>query len=419
MHIRLVGINHQTAPIAIREKVMINSEELPDALSVLRSYVPYAVILSTCNRTEIYTSDVDGQHGVEASLNFLRDKLGIPDVALRRYAYVFEDKAAAEHLFRVACGLDSMIVGEYEVLGQVGQALKAAKNSEMTDLPLRQVFQSAVRVGRRARTETGISKNAASSSSVAVDMATSIVGKLQNSKILVIGTGEAGMLVLKVARDRGASRIVIASRTKKRAAAVATTVGGTPTTLSNLAEELKTCNIVVACAGSHDWILDADRIEEVMNKRPELPLVIIDIAVPRNVEPAVQQIDNVYLYNIDDITEIADKNRRQREGEIRNVEEIIAAAVTKFVSWQQDFEVRPVISALMSKAENIRSAQLNRTLKKLPPLSDEQRYSLEAMTKSIVVKMLKNPIHYLKENGRGDYAEIVRELFRLDREKHS
>ncbi len=419
MYISLVGINHQTAPIAIREKVTISTEKLSDALSVLRSYVPYAVILSTCNRTEIYTSDVDGRHGREASLNFLGDRLGIPNVDLMRYAYIFDDKAAAEHLFRVACGLDSMVVGEYEILGQVRQAMETAKNSEMMDLPLRHVFQSAVRVGRRARIETEISKNAASASSVAVDLATSVVGKLQNSRILVIGTGEAGMLVLKVARERGASRIVIASRTKKRASAVATTMGGTPTTLSNIAGELNTCNIVVTCSDSRDWILDTDHIEEVMSKRPELPLVIIDIAVPRNVEPAVQRIDNVYLYNIDDLTEVADKNRRRREGEIRKVEEIIAVEVAKFVSWQQDFEVRPVISALMRKAENIRSAQLNRTLKKLPPLSDEQRYSLEAMTKSIVVKMLKNPIQYLKDNGRGDYAEIVREIFRLDKEKHS
>ena len=419
MHISLVGINHKTAPIAIREKVTISPERLHQELPVLRSYIPDAVILSTCNRTEIYASDVDGQYSRQASLNFLRDKLGIPEVDLGRYTYILEDEAAAEHLFCVACGLDSMVVGEYEILGQVREALEAAKNAGMTDLPLRQVFQSAVRVGRRARAETGISKNAASASSVAVDLATRAIGDIQNSKILVVGTGEAGILVLKVARERGASQIVIASRTKKRASVVATAVGGIPTSLSNIAGELNTCNIVVTCSDSGDWILDADRIEEVMSKRPELPLVIIDIAVPRNVEPAVQRINNVYLYNIDDLTEVADKNLRQREGEVRKVEGIIAAEVAKFVSWQQDFEVRPVISALMRKAENIRSAQLNRTLKKLPPLSDEQRYSLEAMTKSIVVKMLKNPIQYLKDNGRGDYAEIVREIFRLDKEKHS
>ncbi len=419
MRVSLVGINHQTAPIAIREKVAVSAEELHHSLSLLRSYIPQGIILSTCNRTEIYSTEGDRQRVREASLDFLRAQLDSPDADLLQYVYLLEDDKAVEHLFHVACGLDSMIVGEFEVLGQVRQALEVAEKAEMVDLPLRHVFQSAIRTGRHARKETGISKNALSVSSVAVDLATRVVGDLRKSEILVIGTGEAGRLVLKVAKERGAAQIVVASRSKERASALAATLGGIPTSLNNLPEQLKTCNIVVSCADAADWILDVPQMEEVMGNRPDLPIVIIDIAVPRNVEPAIEQIGNVFLYNIDDLTQISRLNRRQREGEIRKVKKIIAAEVAKFASWRQAFEVRPVVRALMRKADDVRRAQLNRTLKKLPPLSDEERYSLEAMTKSIVIKMLKNPIQYLKADGNDDYAEIVKELFQLDTEKRA
>ena len=417
MHISLVGINHQTAPIAIREKLAISTDGLHDSLLLLRRYLPHSIILSTCNRTEVYA--MDNNPADEAIINALNAMTGVSFVDLLPYIYLRKNETAFGHLFRVASGLDSMIVGEFEILGQVGQALEIAEKVRMVNLPLRYIFQSAVRVGRRVREETGISKNALSISSVAVDLAARVVSDLESCKLLVIGAGEAGSLVAKVAKDRGVSRIVVASRTQERAATLAATLGGTPVDLNNLAEELSSTNIIVTCAGAPERILDVHHVEEAIRKRPELPLVIIDIAVPRDVDPTVRQIGNVFLYNIDDLTEVSDLNRQQREGEIQKTREIIAAEVSKLVSWWQAFEVRPVISALMSKAENIRSAQLNRTLKKLPPLSDEQRYSLEAMTRSIVVKMLKDPIHYLKDNGHGDYAEIVRELFHLDKEHHS
>ena len=418
MRINLVGINHRTAPIDIREKVAVSADMFHHSLSLLRSHIPQGVILSTCNRTEIYTVDGDGQHAKEASLDFLRAQLDIPHARLLRYVYILEDTKAVEHLFHVACGLDSMIVGEYEVLGQVGHALEVAEKAKMVELPLRYVFQSAIRTGRRARKETGISKNALSISSAAVDLAARVVGDLKKSKVLVVGTGEAGRLVLKVAKERGASQIIIASRSKKRASALTAILGGTPTSLSNLKEELNTCNIVITCAGSRNWILDVDCVREAMASRPELPLVIIDIAVPRNVEPGVEQISNVFRYSIDDLANTTEMNLRQREGEIEKVEKIKATEVAKFVSWQQDFEVRPVIKALMRKADDIRCAQLERTLKQLPPLSDEQLYSLEAMTKSIVAKMLKEPMQCLKANGNGEHTDIVKELFQLETDKY-
>ncbi len=415
MNISLVGINHEASPVALREKVAISSEQLPDALSRLRHHLSCGIVLSTCNRTEIYTTYGDGRYAEKVSFNFLRAQADVPEVVLLQHVYFSKDEAAAGHLLRVASGLDSMIIGEFEILGQVGQALEAAEKAKMVNLPLRHLFQSAIRTGRRVREATGISKSALSVSSVAVELATRVVDDPKSCKMLVIGTGEAGRLVAKAAKDRGLSQILVASRTQERASTLATTLGGIPITLSNLAEELGTCDIVVTCAGAPRRILDSHRVKAAMKTRPESPLVVIDIAVPRNVEPAVAQIDNVFLYNIDGLTQISDLNRRQREEETQKVEKIIAAEVAKFVAWWRAFEVRPVVSALMSKAEAIRSTQLNKTLKKVHPLSDEERDSLEAMTKSIVTKILREPIQYLKANANTnkDYAEIVSELFQL------
>jgi len=414
-----MGINHRTAPIAIREKAVVRMGKLHDALPLLRAYIPHGIILSTCNRTEVYTANSDSRYAEEASLNFLKAHFDISETDLLQCAYFSKNEEAVEHLFRIACGLDSMVVGEFEILGQVRQALETAKEAGMVNLLLRHVFQSAIRIGRRVREETGISKSALSVSSVAVDLASRVVGDLSNCKMLIIGAGEAGRLVAKAARDRGTPQILVASRTQERASTLAATLGGIPIDLNNLVEELNTCNIVVTCADTPHWIVNVRHVEAAMRNRPELPMVIIDIAVPRNVEPAVEQINNVFLYNIDDLTQISDANRRQREGEVQKAGEIIAAEVAKFASWRQAFEVRPVLGTLMRKAEDIRHSQLNKTLKKLRPLSDEERDSLDAMTKSIATKILQEPIQYLKgkANNNENYAEIVRQLFQLDMER--
>ena len=418
MQLSLVGVNHNTASLAIREKVAVSVGKLGDSLSLLRSYIPQGVILSTCNRTEIYALNSENYPAEKASLDFLKTWANVPDDSLLPYVYVSKDKAAAEHLFRVASGLESMIVGEYEVLGQVKQALEIAEKVGMVNLPLRHVFQSAIRTGRRVRSETGISKNALSVSSVAVDLAAGIVGDLERCKMLVIGTGEAGRLAAKAAKERGISHVVVAGRTQERAAALADQLGGIPISARNLREELPAINLVITCSGAPHPVLDVSQVEETMQNRPESPMVIIDIAMPRNVEPEVARIKNVFLYNIDDLTEISNSNRKQREAEIHQAEDMIMDEVNKFASWRQDLEVRPIISALMSKAEEVRSVHLNKTLKKLPPLSPEQRESLEAMTKSIVAKILKDPVHYLKANGNGDYCDMIKELFRLNTERH-
>ncbi|MDP2916910.1 MAG: glutamyl-tRNA reductase [Dehalococcoidia bacterium] len=415
MHISLVGINHRTAPVDIREKMAIRAAKLGDSLSSLKRFAPSGVILSTCNRTEIYTANDDSREPAQASLDFLSEYLDISIPQLLRYAYIYKDTEAVEHLFRIASGLDSMIIGEFEVLGQVGNALDAAEIAGMMNLPLRQLFQSAIRAGRRVRKETGISKNALSVSSVAVELAIQVIRDPATCKMVVIGAGEAGRLVAKAARDRGITRIYVAGRTQDRASALVSELGGTSFRIENLEEEMKTADMVVTCADAPHCILRAEQIERTMKER-SLPMVIIDIAVPRNAEPAIKQMANVFLHNIDDLTQISEQNRKQREAEILKASEIVAAEVAEFNSWWQSLDTRHVVGALMSKADAIRAAQLDKTLRKLRPLTEEEREDLEAMTKSIVTRILQGPVNYLKStNGDGKAgASVVSELFELE-----
>lgn len=266
MRLSLVGVNQQTAPVAVRERLAVSAEKLSDSLSALRAYVPHGVIVSTCNRTEVYAVGKNGVDPEEATLEFLRARTASAD-GLAGYVYTARDCAAAEHLFRVSSGLESQVLGEHEVLGQVGQALETAEKLGMVDLALRHMFQSAVRAGRRVREETAISRNALSVSSVAVEQAERVVGDLSKCRLLVIGAGEAGRLVARVARERGAAEITIASRTKERAEALATSLRGRAIGLDKLAEELARANIVVTCAGAPHRILGVPQVEAAMAGR--------------------------------------------------------------------------------------------------------------------------------------------------------
>ena len=415
MHISLVGTNYQTAPLAIREKVAITTYKLDDYLELLHKYIPHGVILSTCNRTEVYTVDHAVRDTYDAVMRFFQESLNLNNSILPLYQ--LENEQAVEHLYRVAAGLESMIVGEYEVLGQVKQALRKAEKIGIVNLPLRYIFQSAIHTGRRVRRETEISQNALSVSSLALEMAIKKVPDFNNCKLLVIGAGDAGRLVAKIALDRGIRQLTVAGRTMKRAKAITSKIGGKPVDLNNLPEELDNSKIIITCSGAPHRLLDFHRVASIMKSRSENPLVIIDIGMPRNVDPDVSLIGNVYLYNIDDLIQLSETNRLKREGEVIKAEEIISDEMCKFSQWQHNFEVRPLIKSIMNKGKIIRSYQLNRTLRKLPQLSDEERDRLEAMTKTIVNKILEHPIHYLKNNNNNNNNhDIIKELFQLNKD---
>jgi glutamyl-tRNA reductase len=418
MQIHVVGVNHSTTPIEIRERLAVSSAHVPDALSLLQKYVSQGLILSTCNRTEVYSISNSGGAS-HPGIDFLKAWANISNDDLLPYVYYYHGEAAVRHLFRVASGLDSMIIGEFEILGQVNQSLEEAKKAQMVEHPLRNLFHQALRVGRHVREKTGISKNALSVSSVAVALAAKAIGDLTRCKALVIGTGEAGRLVAKALKERGIAQITTTSRSYDKASTLAAALGGNSVDIGSLGRELATCDIAISCTGAPHLILDLKSVENAMHARSNRPLVIIDIAVPRDVEPRVGQINNVFLYDIDDFTHLSDLNLKQRETEIKKSMEIIEAEVKRFTTLWQAMEAKPVISSLVRKAEDIRQTQLDMTLKKLRSLSAEEQQSLDAMTKAIVRKILHEPIQYLKTNAqkRDDYITLVNELFQLDKDK--
>lgn len=419
MQVCVVGVNHRTTPVAIRGKLAIGTSRLQDALVSLRSYASQGAILCTCNRTEVYTLAEKGSPDDLAGISFLSARANLPQADLLPHIYLYHDEGAVRHLFRVASGLDSMIIGEFEILGQVKHALEEAERIGLVGLPLLNLLRHAVRVGRRVRAETSISRNALSVSSVAVDLATQVVGDIRHCKVVVIGAGEAGRLAAKACSERGVSHIVVVSRSQEKGTALAAMLHGIWVPMERLRQELAICDIAISCSGAPHSILKLGLIEEVMSLRQERSLVIIDIAVPPDVECQVKQLNNVFLYNIDELTKVCGSNQKQRQNAIRSATEIVDDEVRRFKCYWQELEVKPVISALVRKAENIRQALLGTTLKKLPGLSDDEQAHIEAMTKAIVQKILHEPIQYLKSNNhhREDYIHIINELFRLGEEK--
>jgi glutamyl-tRNA reductase len=414
MYLGLTGINHRTAPVAIREKVAVSTEKLPGALVRLRRYLPHGLILSTCNRTEIYLAGLQDHDLTRACTDFFQEISLLPTDKIAPYLYSLKDRAMVEHLCEVSCGLDSMVIGEYEILGQVGQALEGAEKAGMVNLPLRHLFQGAIRTGRRVREETGISKNALSVSSIAVNKALDIIPDISNAKIVILGAGEAGKLAVKVVKSRGASKISVMSRTEERAVCLTSQYGGRPAAFNRLAQELCDADLVIACATSPHPVLHYQQVKGAMSNRPELPMIIIDIAVPRNAETTIQEITNVHLYNLDDLNVVADGHRLQREAEIASVIKIVAEEVNILMKWWQAHSVRPVIKSLVNRADRIRTAQYNRAIKKLSSLTKEEKASVDLLTRSIVDKILRDPIMYLKSGDGRDAEEVISRLFNLE-----
>lgn len=413
--IQVAGVNHSTTPIEIREKLAISNDHVSDALYLLSRYVSQGVILSTCNRTEIY-SVTEGSYSSWPGIDFLKAWANISGADLQQYLYSYQNEAAVEHLFRVAAGLDSLIIGEFEILGQIKQSFEKAKRASLVGLPLQNLFQQALHVGRLVREKTGISRNALSVSSVAVELAAKAIGDLTRCTALVIGSGEAGRLVAKSLKERGIAQIITTSRSYKKASRLAMALGGSAVSIDNLSQQLVSCDIIISCTGAPHFILDRRTVQTAIQHRTNKPLVIIDIAVPRDVEPEVRQFVNVFLYDIDDFIYVSELNRRQREAAVEDATKIIEAEVNRFINRWQAMEVKPIISSLVKKAEYIRQRQLSLTLKKLPQLSPEEQVRIDVMTKAIVQKILHDPIQCLKNDfdGREDYVALVKKLFRVD-----
>ncbi|MCL4533892.1 MAG: glutamyl-tRNA reductase [Bacteroidetes bacterium] len=413
MHIVVVGLNHKVAPVEVRERLSIGQADLPEALAGLQKHVREGVILSTCNRTEIYGLSSHPGTGARSLRAFFGEHRDLPLSEFDLFLYSHHELEAVRHLFRVAAGLDSMIVGEPQILGQVRQAYEAAETGGCTGPVLSTLFRQAITAGKRVQTETDISRHAASVSYAAVELARKIFGDLKTRTALIVGAGEMAELALQTLVDNGVGRVMVANRTQQRAVDLAAQFNGQATDLSRLDSVLPQADIVISSTAASGYVLTVPMLRAAMRARGHRPLFLIDIAVPRDIDPEVQRQENVFLYNVDDLEAVCQANLQERAKEAKKAEAIIEAEAAKFQAWWSSLEVVPTITALRAWAEEIRKAELSKAMSRLHGLSERDQNTINALTIGIVNKMLHTPIVGLKNDGHR-YIEAVRELFRLD-----
>lgn len=411
MHITLVGISHKTAPVATRERFAFAAEELPEALLRLGGA---AVLLSTCNRTEVYLTS---HHPITAGsvialLRELKDDGAAPDDAF----YHETDLPAAHHLFRVAAGVDSMVVGESEILGQVRSAFAAANEAGTHNAVLAHLFHSAIRVGRRVRSETHIGRHAVSVSSTAVALARRTLGDLDCRTVLVVSAGEAGKLAARSLRESGASRLLVTSRTASRAKELAADLDGEPVPFRGLGHALAEADIAISSSAAPDYLIGRDDVARAVARRDGRPLLMIDIAVPRDIDPTVRDLPLVHLFDIDDLQGLVEENLNVRRGEAAKAEHIIDAELARFRDWLRSRGVVPTVAALRARAEALSREEAARTLKRAANFTPAQQRKVEAMANAIVKKLLHDPIVSLKSGDGERYVAAVRDLFNLDKD---
>jgi glutamyl-tRNA reductase len=409
-----VGLNHQTSPVEEREQLAFAPDELPQALADLGDALGGAVLLSTCNRTELYATVPEGSQQAARLIGLLNGVKG-SSVDASRF-YVHQHDAAIRHLFRVAAGIDSMVLGESQILGQVRDAMSAATQAGTLNGALSKLFHAAIGAGKRARTETHIGRNAVSVGSAAVTLARRALGDLREKTVLVISAGSMGKLAARALADTGGAQIVVANRTRERAQELAAEMGPDVqgVALADLHETLSGADIVISGTAAEGYIVQSGDVMSVMAGRNGRGLLFIDIAVPRDIDPAVAEVHGVHLFDIDDIEAVTASGLNGREQEVERVEAIIEEEVAAFLEWWRSLDVVPVIAALRERAESIRRQEVERTLGRLTDLDDESRQRIEAMTAAIVKKMLDRPIARLKDGAdKGLYMEALEDLFDL------
>ena len=420
MQIIVIGVNHKTAPVEVREKLALGTEQGRQALDFLGTYAQAGVIVSTCNRTEVYTTCDKAEEGFNSLGSFLGNYHSLAQEEVEPYLYRYSAGEAVRHLFRVASGIDSMILGEYEILGQVREALSSSVEAGTMNHPLSKLFHHGLRVGRRARRETLISRQAVSVSFTAVQLAKRVFGEIGDCKVLVISAGQAGKLAGKALRDWGAKEIAVTNRTPERAMELARELEGRALPFARLEQELLNFDIIISATSSPHFVLTRDAVAEALPAREGRPLCLIDIAVPRDVDPAVTQLPGVFLYDIDDLQELSEAHLREREREVAAVEALVEGEVVRFMRWWNTLDVVPVIASLREKVEAVRCRELAKTLKRLPHLTPAEQMRLERLTRAIVNRILHDPIVTLKEQGRErGYMQAVEALFHLGPEEES
>lgn len=425
MYIVVIGLSHKTTPVEIREKVSFPETKLKEALDTIKGYseIKEVIILSTCNRVEIYTVVKDINKGIENVKNFISSYHNIDPLELEKCLYIHTEEKSIQHLFRVISSLESMIVGEPQIFGQLKVAYQASFSNKTTGLIFNTLFKNAISVGKKVRTETDIAKSAVSISFAAVELAKKIFNSIEGKTVMIIGAGKMSELTAKHLINNGVSKVIIANRTFERAFEMAKIFNGTPIRFEDIILNVSNVDIVISSTGAPKFIIGCDEAHKIIKARKNKPIFFIDIAVPRDIDPRVNEIDNIFLYDIDDLKEVVNTNIQERAKEIPKVESIISNEMSAFLKWYNTREMVPVITMMTRQMEEIRIKEFEKTIRKLKNATETEKNFINAMSKAIVNKILHNPIIKLKKVSADDdgylYSNIVKEIFDLKEQTSS
>ncbi|MCP1306770.1 glutamyl-tRNA reductase [Paenibacillus tyrfis] len=412
MHIVVAGLNYRTAPVSIREKFAFAEGDLPLALKELKETksVMECVVVGTCNRTELYVA-VDRQPCAHYLRGFIEKWFGVPRGEYQEHLYVYENEKAIEHLFRVTSGLDSMVIGETQILGQVRDAFLLAQREKTTGVLFNTLFKQAVTMAKRAHFETGIGENPVSVSYAAVELGKRIFGSYAHKKVLIIGAGKMSELTVKHLYANGADKVTVVNRTLSRAQELADKFRGVASTMDRLMAHLEEADIVISSTGAAGYVLTAEQVSCILQRRRSRPLFMIDIAVPRDLDPRLGEMPNVFLYDIDNLQSLVNSHLEERRKAAVQIEKMIREEMAAFEQWTKTLGVSPVIQALQTKAATIHEETMDSLMKKLPDLDEHELKVIRKLTKSIVNQMLRDPIVRIKEMAAERHGDDALDMF--------
>jgi glutamyl-tRNA reductase len=416
----LLGLNHKTAPVALRECIAISKDETAIALKAFQKLgsIREVMLFSTCNRVEVLMIVQDKTNAVNAVKDFISESKHLPVSEFEKSLYIHEGDDAVRHVFRVAASLDSMIVGEPQILGQIKEAYHMATTTKTSGVLLNKLLHRTFFVAKRVRTETGIGDNAVSISYAAVELGRKIFGTFEGKKVLLIGAGEMAELAVEHLIRNRAGDILVANRTFETGVDLAMKFKGQAIRFDEIEDALKQVDIIISSTGSSDYVVTRNHVKGIARRRYNRPLFFIDIAVPRDIDPEINRLSNSYVYDIDDLQGIVDENVEDRNKEAIKGERIVDEAVISFRHWYESLEVVPTIVELRKKIEEIAKGELNKTLNTVKHLSDDDIMAINRMTEAMVNKILHDPTMLLKGNGRHQdksvYIDVTRKLFKLD-----
>ncbi|MBD7943714.1 MULTISPECIES: glutamyl-tRNA reductase [Psychrobacillus] len=420
MHTLVVGVNYRTAPVEIREKLSFIEAELPNAMQALQEQksILENVIVSTCNRTEIYAT-VDQLHtGRYYVKQFLANWFDIPMENLSRYLFIHEDNEANNHLFRVTAGIDSMVLGETQILGQVKKSFLSGQENGTTGTIFNQLFKQAVTFAKRAHAETSIGENAVSVSYAAVELGKKIFGSLNHKHVVILGAGKMGELAIQNLHGSGAEKVTVINRTYEKAKELASKFEGNAKPMDELQCALLEADILISSTGATEYVIDYELMQFVDRLRKGKPLFMVDIAVPRDLDPQIGDLPNVFLYDIDDLQGIVEANLAERERAAAQINKMIETEIEQFNEWVTTLGVVPIISALRQKANRIQVETMSSIENKMPNLTDRERKILNKHTKSIVNQLLKEPILQAKElstsKNPAEQLQLFQQIFGIE-----